>query len=86
MKKVLMKRYANEQHDPQSAPTPKRMKTRSVTRKENESKFSPQEEHNYKFDRPEYDKEQERRRLAGVEPIIICMGGPYSDKWYPPSN
>jgi len=31
-----------------------------------------------------YQKEQERRRLAGQTPIIICMGGPYSDAWYPP--
>ena len=36
-------------------------------------------------DEPEaYKKEQKRRKLAGQTPIIICMGGPWSDAWYPP--
>ena len=38
----------------------------------------------YAEDWPAYNLEQQSRRLAGSVPIIICMGGPYSDAWYPP--
>ena len=48
--------------------------------------FDENEYHMFCYNRKEYEKEQHRRRLAGVTPIIICMGGPYSDAWYPPQN
>ena len=70
------------------------MQTRSMTCKIAAEKAK--EEETYYFDETEYyyflhehesyRKEQERRRLAGVKPVIICMGGPYSDLWYPPHN
>lgn len=70
------------------------MQTRSMTRKmaakkaQNEETyyFDETEYHYYLYDHESYRKEQERRRLAGVKPVIICMGGPYSDAWYPPYN
>ena len=71
------------------------MQTRSMTRKLAEEKnqkadstshFDENEYHMFCYNRKEYEKEQQRRRLAGVTPIIICMGGPYSDVWYPPQN
>tara|TARA_Y100000768_G_scaffold387778_1_gene380249 strand:- start:460 stop:690 length:231 start_codon:yes stop_codon:yes gene_type:complete len=46
--------------------------------------WSPNEQALFDNDNKAYQKEQERRRLAGQTPIIICMGGPYSDAWYPP--
>lgn len=48
--------------------------------------FDETEYYNFHNNREIYNKEQERRRLAGIKPIIICMGGPYSDAWYPPHN
>lgn len=76
------------------------MQTRSMTRKENNKRqkmshddgssydcsnnFNQIDEYNFHHNREEYDKEQERRRRAGIKPVIICMGGPYSDAWYPP--
>ena len=66
------------------------MQTRSMTRKLAQEKsvpyFDENEYHNFLNNRENYNKEQERRRLAGIKPIIICMGGPYSDAWYPPHN
>jgi|TARA_B100000674_G_C37670304_1_gene836717 hypothetical protein len=66
------------------------MQTRSMTRKlaqENSiPHFDVNEYNNFHNNRASYNKEQERRRLAGIKPIIICMGGPYSDVWYPPHN
>ena len=78
------------------------MQTRSMTRTCNEKKrqkishpgyeedqnsgFTIAEAHDFHHNRPAYDKEQNRRRLSGIKPIIICMGGPYSDAWYPPHN
>ena len=66
------------------------MQTRSMTRKLAQEKsishFDENEYHNFHNNRENYNKEQERRRLAGIKPIIICMGGPYSDAWYPPHN
>lgn len=53
---------------------------------EQNSHFTITEAHNFHHDRSAYDKEQNRRRLIGIKPIIICMGGPYSDAWYPPHN
>ena len=62
------------------------MQTRSMTRKLAEEKiqkadstphFDENEYHMFCYNRKEYEKEQKRRRLAGVTPIIICMGGPY---------
>ena len=50
------------------------------------SGFTVAEAHDFHHNREAYDKEQNRRRLAGIKPIIICMGGPYSDAWYPPHN
>jgi len=49
-----------------------------------EGGWSPKEQTLFDGDNTVYQKEQERRRLAGQTPIIICMGGPYSDAWYPP--
>ena len=46
--------------------------------------WSSKEQALFENDNKAYQKEQERRRLAGQTPIIICMGGPYSDAWYPP--
>ena len=46
--------------------------------------WTPSEQALFENDNEAYQKEQERRRLAGQKPIIICMGGPYSDAWYPP--
>ena len=48
--------------------------------------WSSKEQDLFENDNKAYQKEQERRRLAGQTPIIICMGGPYSDAWYPPLN
>tara|TARA_Y100000741_G_C18150409_1_gene516967 strand:- start:457 stop:699 length:243 start_codon:yes stop_codon:yes gene_type:complete len=46
--------------------------------------WSSKEQALFENDNKAYQKEQERRRLAGQTPVIICMGGPYSDAWYPP--
>jgi len=48
--------------------------------------WSSKEQDLFENDNKAYQKEQEQRRLAGQTPIIICMGGPYSDAWYPPLN
>ena len=85
MKKTLLKRY-NESIEADTEPPVKRMKTRSMTKKEESASFDKTEYEKYHNNREEYDKEQERRRLAGIKPVIICMGGPYSDAWYPPHN
>ena len=87
MKKAMLKRYHEEMSTSVPEPVPKRMKTRSMARKEKEETggFDRAEYDKYHNNRDEYDKEQKRRRLAGIKPIIICMGGPYSDAWYPPS-
>tara|TARA_B000000557_G_C20609960_1_gene373397 strand:- start:267 stop:524 length:258 start_codon:yes stop_codon:yes gene_type:complete len=85
MKKALLKRY-NESKETEAEPPVKRMKTRSMTKKEKSVSFDKAEYEKYHNNREEYDKEQERRRLAGIKPVIICMGGPYSDAWYPPHN
>ena len=90
MKKAMLKRYHEEMSTSVSEPVPKRMKTRSMARKEKENEesggFDRAEYDKYHNNRREYNKEQTRRRLAGIKPIIICMGGPYSDAWYPPHN
>lgn len=83
MKKVLMKRYNEENLNNNSS---NRMKTRSMTKKEETACFDKAESDKYHNNRAEYDKEQEKRCLAGIKPVIICMGGPYSDAWYPPHN
>lgn len=76
-------------------PTANRMQTRSMnqTLQKRQKKthdecaiFDSNEEYNYRHNRAEYEKEQERRRIAGIKPVIICMGGPYSDAWYPHHN
>lgn len=46
--------------------------------------WSPKEQALFENNNKAYEKEQRRRKLAGQTPIIICMGGPYSDAWYPP--
>jgi hypothetical protein len=46
--------------------------------------WSPKEQALFENNNKAYEKEQKRRKLAGQTPIIICMGGPYSDAWYPP--
>ena len=48
--------------------------------------WTPRDQALFEHDNKAYQKEQEKRRLAGQTPIIICMGGPYSDAWYPPLN
>ena len=83
MKKVLMKRYNEEKSNNNP---PKRMKTRSMTRSEESGGFDRAEYDKFHNNRDEYEREQNERRLAGIKPIIICMGGPYSDVWYPPHN
>ena len=90
MKKAMLQRFREEISQSVPEPVPKRMKTRSMARKEKENEesggFDRAEYDKYHNNRREYNKEQTRRRLAGIKPIIICMGGPYSDAWYPPHN
>ena len=49
-----------------------------------QDEWSPKEQDLFENQGELYKKEQKRRKLAGQTPIIICMGGPYSDAWYPP--
>lgn len=81
MKKIMLKRW-NSKTNIEPVRT---MKTRSMTKKE-APYFDRTEYDKYHNNNSEYKKEQEQRRLKGIEPIIICMGGPYSDVWYPPHN
>jgi inorganic triphosphatase YgiF len=83
MKKQLMARYNKETQKTTSKT--RTMKTRSMTRKESGG-FDREEYDKFHNNRSEYEKEQKARRDAGIKPIIICMGGPYSDAWYPPHN
>tara|TARA_Y100000817_G_C16792182_1_gene515674 strand:- start:172 stop:414 length:243 start_codon:yes stop_codon:yes gene_type:complete len=80
MKKVMLKRYRdsmkdNNKHSMQTRSKANRIKMEVIEVAEKKSRYTEVAEKKSRYTKDEIKNG-----------IIICMGGPYSERWFPPSN